>query len=168
MLSLQDIQSAKAFETFSAKISNYYCAICCILLYENDTKKVPCPIPINTIPCTTWGLPPIVDKNDQVIICKHHPSHTEPSTWISPIIFPGHIPLIIKDLSYLELACLSPIKIMSQITRSLSSQAYHLGHFKNSGDIWMDYNYLFTGLINHGTLGLFYNDHDKNCTYTHQ
>lgn len=47
------------------------------------------------------------------------------------------------------------------ITRSSSQRSFNLGHFHASGDIWMDYNYLFTGLIENGTLGLYYTDEDK-------
>jgi hypothetical protein len=158
MLTPIEHRSAKAFQNYTHIPQNVYCSICCVLLYPNRAKFKKPPSDMNLIPCTQWGLPPILKSDNTVVVCAQH-FHQE--NWESPLQFPGHPPIQILGLNYIELSCLSPIKIMSMITRSSSQRSFHLGHFHASGDIWMDYNYLFAGLIENGTLGLYYTDEDK-------
>lgn len=163
MLTNQEQTSANFYKLFSNKAKVFYCAICCTLLYFDEIKTRQPPSDINAIPCVEWGFPPIFTSSNNVIVCKlHQPIH---KPWSCPIQFPGHQPQAVTKLSYHELSCLSPIKIMSRLTRGVSKKAVNLGHFQALGDIWMDYNYLFSGFILNGSLGLFYNDQDINSTY---
>jgi hypothetical protein len=160
MLGRQEQISAHSFQHFSSQAKSLYCAICCVLLYPSKVKFRNPPSGTTIVACTEWGFPPILTKDNKIIVCSKHKTVQD---WTAPISFPGNIPQQLQNLNYLEQACLSPIKIMSQITRNISRRSYCLGHFCSSGDIWMDYNYLFSGLMFHGSLGLFYNERDKHC-----
>lgn len=161
MLTTRDNSTASFYSNYCNKSPNFHCCICCILLYHTQVKFRKLPKNASQIPCLAWGFPPILNDAGSVAVCTKHLN----SDWHAPFPFPGHVPLVVRNLNYLELACLSPIKVMSLITRGKSSRSITLGHYHCSGDIWMDYNYLFSGMMFDGSLGLYYNDHDRNCTY---
>ncbi|ORY97160.1 hypothetical protein BCR43DRAFT_420812, partial [Syncephalastrum racemosum] len=72
--------------------------------------------------------------------------------------YPGPFILEATSLNYIERSHLSPIKLMSQITRQRSIANSHLGHYQLSGSIWQVHNHDFTQLHYQGTRGIYYSE----------
>ncbi|KAI9310060.1 hypothetical protein BX666DRAFT_1882693 [Dichotomocladium elegans] len=153
-LTRQQQNSVTAYHNFCVQLPVYYCAICCVLLYKSETKRVFCPVPAETVPCVIWGFPPICDVDGRIVVCA---THAKDSTqWVSTIDYPGAIVPETEGLNYRELACLSPIKLLASVCRNSSRSASMLGHYNLSGNISGRFNYDFAGYIFSGIRGIAY------------
>lgn len=59
-------------------------------------------------------------------------------------------------LNYRELSILSPIKLMTQITRKGTLSTGRIGHYELKGSMFTTHNYEFAEMAYGGTLGLFF------------
>lgn len=61
---------------------------------------------------------------------------------------------IVKKLKYREKSILSPIKLMSQMTRKSAVYRGRIGHYELKGYVQLKHNYEFASMAYGGTLGL--------------
>ncbi|KAL0582512.1 hypothetical protein ABG067_007617, partial [Albugo candida] len=148
----------EAFHEFKNEKISFYCAICTKLMYKSDCKERMCATPLHLLPCNEWGLAPIVTRlTNLVIVCSSHVSGAESG----PYNYPGPCVEGASALNYRELSMLSPVKIMSQITRKGSISRGILGHYSVGGSMWSEHNYEFAQMLYSGSLGLTYSREKK-------
>ncbi|KAI8364142.1 uncharacterized protein BYT42DRAFT_506498 [Radiomyces spectabilis] len=125
------------------------------MLYKEECYFRKSVNPSTIWPCQEWGLAPISRSDDGgVVVCKKHQSCA-----IEPVyVYPGPTIAMVNGLNYRERSALSPVKIMSQITRKRAITSGRVGHYELAGSLWMRHNYEFAQMMYEGTLGMFYQD----------
>ncbi|KAI9364545.1 hypothetical protein BD770DRAFT_417754 [Pilaira anomala] len=88
------------------------------------------------------------------MVCKKHLKTAEVN--FKKFNYPGDLIPETKDLNYREKSALSPIKLMSQITRRSTLRHGRIGHYEVKGTMYATHNYEFAELCYGGTLGLFF------------
>ena len=66
----------------------------------------------------------------------------------------GDVPESVVNLNYREKSMLSPIKLMSQITRKSTITTGRIGHYEMKGYVALDSNYEFASVAYGGMIGL--------------
>ncbi|CAO0792295.1 unnamed protein product [Mucor circinelloides] len=89
-----------------------------------------------------------------VIVCKNC-SNLDAPLETKALKYPGDIPHSVAKLNYREKSFLSPIKIMSQITRKSTVTSGRIGHYEMKGYLGLKNNYeLFASMAYGGMIGL--------------
>ncbi|KAG0827569.1 hypothetical protein G6F17_014188 [Rhizopus arrhizus] len=90
------------------------------------------------------------------MVCKAHLVTAESGFSNLSMVYPGDLIPETKDLNYRERSVLSPIKLMSQITRKSTLSHGRIGHFELKGPMYTTHNYEFAEMAYGGTLSLFF------------
>lgn len=138
------------FEAFRNQMPDKYCAFCMQLLYPEEVHFLYWEN-VELLPCIRWRQPPCFDEQyGKIVVCNAH----RKKQGVPSFVYPG--PPFSLELNYRERSCLSPIKIMSQTTRKLSSSRVFCGHYEVSGSIWTRHNLEFAQMLYGGALGIPY------------
>ncbi|KAI9329523.1 hypothetical protein BD770DRAFT_449668 [Pilaira anomala] len=135
-----------------------HCTLCLKIVYPEEVNFREYPQEDAFLLCRSWEIEPIFDDNGiQIVVCPAHLTtsyRTNPASILTN--FPGpNIDQWLKEneFSYRERACLSPVKIMSQITRGRSRNHNYCGHYEQTGATWSENNVEFTQMLYGGLMG---------------
>ncbi|KAG2210441.1 hypothetical protein INT47_002383 [Mucor saturninus] len=108
------------------------------------------------LPCVSWKLEPMVSPTDSTkyMVCAVH-LKTEEESFPRPV-YPGDTLNETVNLNYRKKSALSPLKLMSQITRRATLYNGRIEHYELKGAMFNTHNYEFAELAYGGTLSLFY------------
>ncbi|CAO3639536.1 unnamed protein product [Mucor hiemalis] len=138
-----------------------FCCICMKILYPEQQKYSKFNDP-SSIPCIKWKLTPLFkeESNQEIkyMVCSDHIEHTNDENEENYTIFeyPGDLIPEIKGLNYREKSVLSPIRLMSQVTRKSTLYNGRIGHYEMKGGVYSTPNCEFAEMAYGGTLGLFF------------
>ncbi|EIE88733.1 hypothetical protein RO3G_13444 [Rhizopus delemar RA 99-880] len=90
------------------------------------------------------------------MVCKSHLNTAEEEFSNLSMVYPGDLVPETKDLNYRERSVLSPIKLVSQITRKSTLVHGRIGHYEVKGPMYTTHNYEFAEMAYGGTLSLFF------------
>lgn len=145
-------EHCEAYLRFCMEKLTVYCVFCLKLLYPEE-------IQFHTYTGSTfeslfneWGCETLRDVNDlrRVIVCDKH--RLGESRKIS---YPGiNVQRLANQLSYRERGCLSPIKIMTRITRGRAEGRQYCGHYQQSGTTWTEQNLELIQMLYGGLIGI--------------
>ncbi|KAI9473376.1 hypothetical protein BDB00DRAFT_214570 [Zychaea mexicana] len=147
-----------SYRKYYASKPSLYCAFCCCVLYPKE--KYLCTnedIQLQDYPCVKWDIPPIVTDEFKVAICKSHTKGDDDLVAYMPELLSPVLECT-KNLNWRELACISPIRMLSEITRLGSRNGSIMGHYNLAGGLSLDYNYDFAGMRFDSTLGVMYSE----------
>lgn len=120
----------ETFHVFCHETPSAFCASCMIVLYPEKVKHTT--MEVDRWNCEDWNLTPIVGE-EGVVICKTCFSARRS---IKVINYPGDMIDATKQLSYRERSMLSPIKLMTQMTRKSTLCTGRIGHYEVKGSIY--------------------------------
>ncbi|KAI9488475.1 hypothetical protein BDB00DRAFT_877356 [Zychaea mexicana] len=160
--------SVERFTAFTNSLPVFHCSVCCVLMYQTETVFVASPESETSVPCTTWGVAPIIYEEGHFAVCSNH--STEETVWSNPHGFPALVDSTTNTLNYRELSCLSPIKLLCTIGCNSSVNRSVMGHYQLNGNVSGRYNYDFSGYVFAGTLEISYTveEHDSGFIRTDQ
>ncbi|KAG1044882.1 hypothetical protein G6F43_011384 [Rhizopus delemar] len=105
---------------------------------------------INGLPCHRWNLPVQLNPNTlQIIVCQGCLKKLASGRPMATFTYPGLHFTDSYKLNYRERSALSPVKIMSQISRNT-----YCGHYQLTGSVWTEHNLEFIHLVHSGAHGL--------------
>lgn len=145
-------QHFQKFHDFRHQMPDGVCAICMQKLYPEGQHFRAITSMVDPLPCHNWNVEPIFNTQDvsSVMVCKKH-VRDDP---VFLLRYPGpNIDHILQDFTYRDRAALSPIKIMSQITRGFSARKNYCGHYEQTGMTWVEHNIEFVEMLYGGLLG---------------
>lgn len=87
-----------------------------------------------------------------VIVCYGCISLEPP--FINSLVYLGDVPTVVRKLHYREKSILSPIKLMTQITKKSTLYSGRIGHYELKGYVGLKHNYEFAGMAYSGTVSL--------------
>lgn len=145
------------FRAFRHTMPIYHCTICTKMLYPNEvhlrarnTYEV-----LNT--SQLWQLEEssvVSVEGDMFVVCALHKNQNRDPPF--PLRYPGpNIDryLQAREFTYRERSALSPIKLMSQVTRGASRTRNFCGYYEQTGTIWTEHNLEFTQMLYGGMIG---------------
>ncbi|KAI8635865.1 hypothetical protein BD408DRAFT_125582 [Parasitella parasitica] len=147
----------QTYRNFSEQTAlHYWCCVCLKNLYPEEVHYNKNLRIDNNLPAYRWGYTAQTNAKGHAVTCR---SHKETSIIKdTEFIFPGKELEITKQLNYRELSMLSPIKLMSKMTRKKSGFHGRLGHYELSGDVYIKFNYEFASMLYQGSSSLFFID----------
>ncbi|KAI8373439.1 hypothetical protein EDC96DRAFT_39071 [Choanephora cucurbitarum] len=132
--SLQKNQIVR-FQKFAGMKPDELCCIClCVLYEEEQAYRALQDAENNSKNCYEWKLVPL--KNPQGInfmVCKAHVNTYKDE--LPTYVYPGDLIPEAQALNYRELSVLSPLKLMTQITRNSTLLNGCVGHREVSGTV---------------------------------
>ncbi|KAI8335684.1 hypothetical protein BD560DRAFT_451079 [Blakeslea trispora] len=144
----------KKFQEFAAKTPKGFCSICLEVFYPGQ-QHFRLISNAENLNCHAWKLQPMT-IDGKVMVCKRHYKEKESDFPVYEYPeFKGDIVKETESLNQCEHSFISPVKLVSQITRKSSSSG-RIGHYKLSGSFWVIHNYEFTTMAYSGTLELYY------------
>ncbi|KAG1489327.1 hypothetical protein G6F52_013181 [Rhizopus delemar] len=131
--------------------------VCLKVLYPEDQFFRNISGAVN-LPCMEWKLQPICIADDETMkmVCKFHLNTAEEEFSNLFMVYPGDLVPETKDLNYRERSVLSPIKLMSQITRKSTLVHGRIGHHEVKDPMYTTHIYEFAEMAYGVTLSLFF------------
>ena len=128
-------EKINTFQDFIMQAPSSFCAVCNRILYPEQEKL--CYSTRRNWPCQEWHLEPITRPSGSgqlgVVVCSSHLSlRNSPSL----IHYPSDIPNSVNQLNYREKSLLSPIKLMTQMTRTSTVCSGRIGHYEIEESIY--------------------------------
>ncbi|KAG1050279.1 hypothetical protein G6F43_007438 [Rhizopus delemar] len=121
-----------------------FCCVCLKVLYLEDQCFRAIDNDAN-LPCLQWKMQPLCNSGDETMkmVCKTHVNTAEDEFPSLSMMYPGDLAPETKDLDYRERSVLSPIKLISQITRKSTLVHGGIGHYEVKGPMYTTHNYEF-------------------------
>lgn len=118
---------------FRHVMPDYYCCMCLKVLYPEEVqfRRINNAESLENLLCRQWGFEVIFKEDDLncIAVCQEH-------ICVNPfqLRYCGpNIDSILDDFNYRERSALSPIKIMTKITRGRSQARSYCGHYEQGG-----------------------------------
>lgn len=91
-------------------------------------------------------------QHEGVVVCKKFCFAQPP--FVDIIDYAGDVPPSVLELNYREISMLSPVKLLTQMTRKRTLTNGKIGHQEIKGSIYMKHSFEFANVVFGGMLGL--------------
>ncbi|CEP08738.1 hypothetical protein [Parasitella parasitica] len=144
------------FQQFIFQRPDGACSVCLKKLYPEE-RRYRTIDNLDSLNCHRRNFTPLTKverRSTKYMVCLEHLREME--TKFPIYIYPGDVLQETKSLNYRERCAISPIKLMTQITRKSNSKKGVIGHYEVSGAIGVKHNFEFAEMAYVSTLGLYY------------